>query len=44
MTLGFSCLLGYALHTDSIPLAKLYRCYQIATESTESTWVSTRLK
>lgn len=41
---GFSCLLGYALHADSIPLGKLYRCYQIATESAESPWVATRFK
>ena len=42
--LGFSCLLGYALHTDSITLSRLYRCYQIATEGAESPWVSTRFK
>lgn len=42
--LGFSCMLGYALHADSIPLGELYKSYQIATESPESPWFSTRFK
>lgn len=42
--LGFSCMLGYALHADSIPLGELYSVYQIATESAESPWMTTRFK